>query len=186
MIVNTLTTVEAGCAALFDFLIFSVTAYHCFSLTGLRLAFSDNDKSLTMLLIKQGVLRFLIIFLWSLDLVIMNLTLRESVTNISAALENTISVIIACRFLLELRAQANIKRRSSSSKPTSTTMSFRATIGYINSQILQDFRDPESWRHTRRDEVLPLEDLESARGEGTDSSSSSPVSDGTSRTLSND
>ncbi|KIJ54221.1 hypothetical protein M422DRAFT_241473 [Sphaerobolus stellatus SS14] len=173
----TVTTVEAGCVALFDFLVFWITAYHVFSLTGLRLAFSAGpDKTLTEFLIKQGVLRFLVIFLWSLDLVIMNLTLRESVSNISAALENTVSVIIACRFLLELRAQADSSRNFS--KSASTTMSFRAVIGYINSQILQDFRDPESWRGPKRDETLALENLESS-SEGASSNSNSPISPGT-------
>ncbi|KIJ30680.1 hypothetical protein M422DRAFT_267726 [Sphaerobolus stellatus SS14] len=65
--------------------------------------FGYSRQFLTSIFLQQGVLRFVIIFTWALESSISEKALSPWLAGFDTPLANSISVILLCRFMLQLR-----------------------------------------------------------------------------------
>jgi len=68
-----------------------------------REVFGNTQPSLTVVFVRQGIVRFLIIVIWGLEISIATKVENPFLAKSDAELENAISGILVCRFMLELR-----------------------------------------------------------------------------------
>ncbi|KIJ51941.1 hypothetical protein M422DRAFT_776303 [Sphaerobolus stellatus SS14] len=119
-----------------------ITVYYAWSMARNALQRSkEHDKpSLWMLFLRQGALRFVIIFLWSLSGSIKRQLLPGDIASFDTPLENSISVILVCRFILQLRTFTSETRTDTTHVDTLRTLSdFRARTLEINESIIDEF-----------------------------------------------
>ncbi|KIJ53930.1 hypothetical protein M422DRAFT_241187 [Sphaerobolus stellatus SS14] len=122
--------------------------YRSFSL--LKELRSNKNTSLSVLLLQQGVIRFIIIFVWSLEGSITEKLLNPNFAGIDLPLENVISAILVTRFMLQLKQRREYSSCASPSKirwianitPTSSSK-LRATVRCLNETIVEEFGDHE-------------------------------------------
>ncbi|KAF8510639.1 hypothetical protein BU17DRAFT_69974 [Hysterangium stoloniferum] len=126
--------------------IFGVTWYHTWTLVKLRKSFPDmtSRKSLSSLILQQGVLRFMIITYWILQIII---TDNPTVRGLSTLTQRPISILLVLRFFLDLRERNAHLIGTSHSWDVGPYSSFKAVAGKISNRIIEDLGDLE-------DEVL--------------------------------
>jgi len=126
-------------SSLMEALVMVVTAFYAWRERHILGNMYEPDKRpLLSLFIKQGVIRFLIVFLWGAEVYI-----GESVSpvgGIDSVFQTAVSVILICRFTLDLRKLNGRLQQNSSSTPTvESHMSFAGHMHRINQSLLDDF-----------------------------------------------
>ncbi|KIJ50758.1 hypothetical protein M422DRAFT_245424 [Sphaerobolus stellatus SS14] len=97
-------------------------------------------QSLLSLFLYQGIFRFGIIFSWDLADAVSRRTENGFLIGVDVSIENAISTILLCRFMLELREFNDKLENISSSQGLARTLSdFRARVRTLNDSIMQDF-----------------------------------------------
>jgi len=103
--------------------------------------FRNEKTSLTVIFVHQGILRFIIIFLWVLETLVNLRVLTPLLSGIDVTLEVSVSVILVCRFLLDLR-KFNTSPQSVPSIDIETipgpVSGIRGYLKSLNESIIQD------------------------------------------------
>jgi len=134
-----------GSTLLYDAAIFGVTVYHTWTLVKLRRSLPEmtGGTSLASLILKQGILRFLIIFCWVLQDIITDNLVRPSVKGLTTPIEKPVSFILVLRFLLDLREWNAHPNGTSETKDLSPCSSWKAAARKLSNAIIEDLGDPE-------------------------------------------
>lgn len=104
----------------------------------LRNMYEPAERPLLSLFIKQGIIRFLIVFLWGTECYISEIV--SPVGGIDSVFLTAVSVILICRFTLDLRKLNDRYQEHSFSTPSvETHMSFAGRMHRINQSLLDDF-----------------------------------------------
>ncbi|KIJ40229.1 hypothetical protein M422DRAFT_49187 [Sphaerobolus stellatus SS14] len=129
---------------LFESSVLVVTILYTWNLRG-KLSNRRRSKSLAELLLRQGVIRFGIIFIWNFAETILSRVLLDG---IDGPLENAISCILVCRFLLELRKYAadasSVLVSTSSLNRHRPTSAFYLAMRRLDRRVRIEFGDQES------------------------------------------
>ncbi|KIJ53569.1 hypothetical protein M422DRAFT_775625 [Sphaerobolus stellatus SS14] len=65
--------------------------------------FRSKSQSLTTVFLRQDIIRFTILFIWALEVALGEKMFPPSLRGIDSAVQNAVSIILICRFTLELR-----------------------------------------------------------------------------------
>jgi len=134
-----------GLTLLYDAAIFGLTVYHTWTLVKLSRSLPEmsSGTSLASLILKQGVLRFLIIFFCVLQAFITDNLVRPSIKGITTVIERPVSALLVLRFFLDLREQNAHPNGTSQTKELTHCSSFKAAARKISNGIIEDLGDPE-------------------------------------------
>ncbi|KIJ46285.1 hypothetical protein M422DRAFT_250335 [Sphaerobolus stellatus SS14] len=118
----------------------------------LKKALFHRPQSTTELLTQQGVLRFLIVFIWSLELSFLNSISTSLYAGIDTDLYNAISSILIYRFFFQLReySYGYAEYATKQSRPPST-MQFAEIPQYLSHAIIYELGDGELYRCAEAD-----------------------------------
>ncbi|KIJ37642.1 hypothetical protein M422DRAFT_259732 [Sphaerobolus stellatus SS14] len=97
-----------------------------------------SRKTLTALFLQQGVVRFLIILIWNLENSISAKVLTPWLAGFDAGLQNVVSVILLCRFILQLR-KFNTRVQTVPSVNIASTPGIRGRLQCIHETIIEEF-----------------------------------------------
>ncbi|KAF8573381.1 hypothetical protein K439DRAFT_981295 [Ramaria rubella] len=100
-------------------------------------------KSMSTLLIQQGVLRYGFVLTLTLASAITDKALRLTLRGILGPFQNTLSIIMICRFHLELQKRNECPNGTKASPSHSTLSTFRAATERIHQSVMDDFGDLE-------------------------------------------
>ncbi|KIJ23705.1 hypothetical protein M422DRAFT_273221 [Sphaerobolus stellatus SS14] len=102
-----------------------------------------RQMSLIGLLIYQGIIRFSIIFIWVIIIIVTSQTLENTLNSVALPLEEATSVILICRFFLQLSSRGTLQRPQSQSlsRWTSTFHTFHHVADRIGVSIIEDMGD---------------------------------------------
>jgi len=141
----TVQSIANGFTILYDAAIFGVTVYHTWTLVKLRRSLPEmtGRTSLASLILKQGILRFLIIFCWTLQSIMTDNLVRPNIKGLTAAVERSVSVILVLRFFLDLREWNAHPNGTSQTKDLSPCSSWKAVARKLSHAIIKDLGDPE-------------------------------------------
>ncbi|KIJ33081.1 hypothetical protein M422DRAFT_256956 [Sphaerobolus stellatus SS14] len=95
-------------------------------------------KSLTVILLQQGVARFFIILIWGLEISISAKVLNPFIAGLDAGLENVISPILICQFLLQLR-RFDTRVQTVPSVHIASTPGIRGRLQRIHETLIEEF-----------------------------------------------
>lgn len=99
-----LTIAASAFAMTSDVLILSMALFHTIGIIRLQQdTRAFRGRSMSYLLVKQGVLRFTVIFSWGIENLIQNKLVSATYQNFGITMQNCVSVLLVCRFLLDLR-----------------------------------------------------------------------------------
>jgi len=137
--------IDTGLTILYDAAIFGVTVYHTWTLIQLRrsLPGMTGGTSLASLILKQGILRFLIICVWSLQIIITDNLVRPSIKGLTTAIGRPVSLILILRFFLDLREWNAHQCGTSQTRDLAPCSSFMAAARKLSNSIIEDLGDPE-------------------------------------------
>ncbi|KIJ25771.1 hypothetical protein M422DRAFT_273229 [Sphaerobolus stellatus SS14] len=101
-----------------------------------------RQMSLIGLLIYQGIIRFSIIFIWTI-VAVSSQTLDNNLNSVVSPLEQATSVILICRFFLQLSSRGTLQRPQSQSlsRWTSTFHTFHHIADRIGTSVIEDMGD---------------------------------------------
>jgi len=141
----TVDSIVNGLSILYDAVILGVTVYHTRTLVKLRRSLPEMTgcRSLGSLILKQGILRFLIIFCWILQSIITDNLVRPNIRGLTVAVEKPVSVILVLRFFLDLREWNAHPNGTSQTKDLSPCSSWKAVAWKLSHAIIEDLGDPE-------------------------------------------
>ncbi|KIJ24505.1 hypothetical protein M422DRAFT_785854 [Sphaerobolus stellatus SS14] len=113
-----------------------------------------SSNRLTVLFIKQGIIRFLIIAVWATADSIVTQATKSDLRGFDVPLEETISTILICRFMIQLRKQASqsVVVTTGSVVEQESLSTFQATVRRVHESLEEDFGDPISRSLTEREE----------------------------------
>jgi len=104
----------------------------------------------------QGIFRFSLIFSWSVLECVEYATLRPSIRNVDSVLEQVVSVILICRFTLELR---RMNAHPHGTGEPSTLDSLEFVNESLHDSVIEQFGDCAPWRYSQTDsESIPFEE----------------------------
>ncbi|KIJ56118.1 hypothetical protein M422DRAFT_239326 [Sphaerobolus stellatus SS14] len=103
-----------------------------------REVFRNSLTPLTITFVRQGLIRFLIILFWTIEESVNDKVLPYPLTGIDANIEIAISVILICRFLLELRTFTE-RAQSVPSVHIATLSGIQGQLSRLNASIIQEF-----------------------------------------------
>ncbi|KIJ27563.1 hypothetical protein M422DRAFT_271232 [Sphaerobolus stellatus SS14] len=139
-----------------DAVVLAVTGYYAF---GIRKRLRDvlGEQSLAVIFFRQGVIRFIVIFVWNLEISVteqasnvklqihkaylflwVSQTLTDEVLRgVDNDVERGISAILIYRFMLELRRWSKKPQGNTQTRDTLTT--FKARVRDMNETLLDEF-----------------------------------------------
>ncbi|KIJ34148.1 hypothetical protein M422DRAFT_52135 [Sphaerobolus stellatus SS14] len=138
-----LETLNAISVVLFEAAVVAITVHHAWRERDLlsRVLRRSKAQSLSILFVRQGIVRFIIIFAWTLEASIVQKLVRPGVSGIDSSVESAISTILICRFTLQL-LEANAHPNGTTSEGQETNIgSFHAAIRAFDDTIMADFAD---------------------------------------------
>ncbi|KIJ31608.1 hypothetical protein M422DRAFT_266639 [Sphaerobolus stellatus SS14] len=107
---------------------------------------ANGNKSLSVLLFQQGVIRFIIIFTWTLEGSVTEKVLNPNFAGVDLPLEDVISAIHITRFILQLKQERQYSSCTSPSKlcwvaniPRSPRRKLRATVCRLSEDVVEEF-----------------------------------------------
>ncbi|KIJ34782.1 hypothetical protein M422DRAFT_263140 [Sphaerobolus stellatus SS14] len=119
----------------------AITAYYAWGVSKqFSDAFGSTRKSLTVIFLQQGVIRFIVIFLWTLEASITKKVLNPLLAGFDAPLEDSISSILICRFMLQLR-KFNTRVQTVPSLDIASTPGVQGRLRRIHETIVDEFGD---------------------------------------------
>ncbi|KIJ30757.1 hypothetical protein M422DRAFT_267698 [Sphaerobolus stellatus SS14] len=138
-------SVDSILALISDGVVMSITTYFAWrEAKQAHDAFGSSRRSLTVIFLQQGVIRFIIIFLWSLELSIEQKVLDPWLAGFDAGLQNAISAILICRFMLQLR-RFNSREQTVPSFHFASNSGIRGQLHRINETITEQFGNSEMY-----------------------------------------
>jgi len=141
-----LNTVTSALTLILGVCIVLLTFKHMISIWEFERLFKALERrSLTSLMIYQGVVLNSIILIWNVANVISNHFIREKLINITTPLENAVATIFLCRFILNIR-QFNTNYISSLGMDSHrfTLSPIRVAEHSFQAAILEDIGDPDN------------------------------------------
>ncbi|KIJ30568.1 hypothetical protein M422DRAFT_267913 [Sphaerobolus stellatus SS14] len=88
-------------ALISDSTVMAITAYFAWTYSKQLQNMFGTRQSLTVIFLQQGVVRFFIIFMWTLEDSISTKVLNPLLAGFDTGLENIVSVTLVCRFTLQ-------------------------------------------------------------------------------------
>ncbi|KIJ40142.1 hypothetical protein M422DRAFT_256969 [Sphaerobolus stellatus SS14] len=117
----------------------AITVYFSWTfIKQLHNVFGTNRKTLTALFLQQGVVRFLIILIWNLENSISAKVLNPWLAGFDGGLQNVVSAILICRFILQLR-KFNTRVQTVPSVNIASTPGIRGRLQRIHETIIEEF-----------------------------------------------
>ncbi|KIJ40125.1 hypothetical protein M422DRAFT_256949 [Sphaerobolus stellatus SS14] len=116
----------------------AITVYFAWTFNKQLQNMFGNRQSLTVILLQQGVIRFFIIFTWTLEISISNKVLNPFLAGFDDGLENVISTILVCRFTLQLR-RFNTRVQTVPSVHIASTPGIRGRLQRIHQTLIEEF-----------------------------------------------
>ncbi|KIJ31931.1 hypothetical protein M422DRAFT_266298 [Sphaerobolus stellatus SS14] len=152
-------------ALISDLAVMSITAYYAWQDTkNFTEVFRNRKQSLLIVFMQQGVLyyltkiytvikdylcqgiaRFIIIFMWTLEIAVSQKLLPLFLVGFDTVLESVVSTILVCRFMLELRKWSDNPNPSTipsfniPTDPAPASSGIRGQLQHINRTIIKEF-----------------------------------------------
>ncbi|KIJ49888.1 hypothetical protein M422DRAFT_246258 [Sphaerobolus stellatus SS14] len=123
-----------------------ITVYHTWrEHKTLNALYEDGEYSLTTLFLRQGVMRFMIIFAWEVTSAITQPLINPFLSGIDVGIETAVSTILVCRFVLQLRHfnDRNVDGISAPQNGQPPLGTFKAAIRRAGETMTQEFGDLE-------------------------------------------
>ncbi|KIJ40145.1 hypothetical protein M422DRAFT_256972 [Sphaerobolus stellatus SS14] len=135
----------------------AITVYFSWTfIKQLHNVFGINRKTLTALFLQQGVIRFLIILIWNLEGSISAKVLNPTLVGFDFALENVVSTILVCRFILQLR-KFNTRVQTVPSVNIASTPGIRGRLQRIHETIIEEFGNSGMEYELEKNDMAQLE-----------------------------
>ncbi|KIJ47609.1 hypothetical protein M422DRAFT_248609 [Sphaerobolus stellatus SS14] len=149
------SAIQAWIVLLSDIAVIAITTYYAWS-DGrlLKELYRSNTKTLTRLFIRQGVIRFVVIFIWVVEISLTDKLLNPLIGGVDTPLEDAMSSILVCRFMLDLRRYNDSEPKPpslslkdflpiSNQPPSSchSSWTFHGYLGRVNELIMSEFGD---------------------------------------------
>ncbi|KAF8585215.1 hypothetical protein K439DRAFT_1616156 [Ramaria rubella] len=125
-----------------------------------------HRNTLSKLLVQQGILRYGFVLTISLAATVTRKALRSTLQGIVISFQNLLSIIIICRFHLDLQ-QRNDHPHGSNTSHSLPLGSFHAVTEKIHRAVVDEFGDlsfNESFGTEESQEDIELQDIQSASG----------------------
>ncbi|KIJ30550.1 hypothetical protein M422DRAFT_267886 [Sphaerobolus stellatus SS14] len=122
----------------FTLTVMAITAYFAWTSSKQLQNMFGTRQSLTVIFLQQGVVRFFIIFIWNLELSISNKVLSQFLGGFDVGLENVVSGILICRFILQLRS-FNTRVQTVPSVHIASTPGIRGRLQRIHETLIEEF-----------------------------------------------
>jgi len=136
-----LGTASAALLMTFDTLILCTILFHTIATIRLQRGIKElRKRSITYLFVQQGVFRWAVIFLWNVEGIIVNKFASTTYKGFGVNLENCISVLLVCRFFLDLR-ELNSQPITTNTANNLTVTTFRGALHSIGSALIEDMDD---------------------------------------------
>ncbi|KIJ27757.1 hypothetical protein M422DRAFT_271048 [Sphaerobolus stellatus SS14] len=116
----------------------AITAYFAWTSSKQLQSMFGTKHSLTVIFLKQGAVRFFIIFIWNLEDSISNKVLNPFLAGFDIGLENVISAILVCRFILQLR-RFNTRVQTVLSINIASTPGIQERLQHIHETLIEEF-----------------------------------------------
>ncbi|KAF8511173.1 hypothetical protein JB92DRAFT_389516 [Gautieria morchelliformis] len=113
----------------------------------------SQKKSFTRVLLQQGLMCYIVIFSCGLANLIAKLILSSTLPNIVSPIQTSLSVIVLCRFLMDIRYRS--VHPNGTTQPNIRTRSFHAVLRRTGDMIIEEFGDGEP-----RKQPKPYDDLD--------------------------
>ncbi|KIJ40121.1 hypothetical protein M422DRAFT_256943 [Sphaerobolus stellatus SS14] len=123
---------------IFDGTVMAITAYFAWSSSKQLQNMFGTRQSLTVIFLQQGVVRFFIIFIWTLEISISDNVLNLFLVGIDTGLENVVSAILICRFILQLR-RFNTRVQTVPSIHIASTPGLQGRLQRIHTTLIEEF-----------------------------------------------
>jgi len=151
---STLAAMQGWTDLLSDTSVIAIMTYYAW-IDGMRLQelYRSKTKTLTHLFIRQGILRFLVVFIWVMEISLMDKLSDPLIGGIDTPLEDAVSSILICRFMLDLRkhnesppilpslALQDISIVSNHVSSCHSSWTFHGYFERVNNVILAEFGD---------------------------------------------
>ncbi|KIJ53882.1 hypothetical protein M422DRAFT_242151 [Sphaerobolus stellatus SS14] len=124
--------------AITDTDIMAITAYFAWTSSKQLQNMFGPRHSLTVIFLQQGVVRFFIIFIWTLEGSISIKVLNPFLAGFDARLENIVSAILICRFIPQLR-KFNTRVQTVPSVHIASTPGIRGRLQRIHETLIEEF-----------------------------------------------
>ncbi|KIJ29573.1 hypothetical protein M422DRAFT_269014 [Sphaerobolus stellatus SS14] len=122
----------------FTLTVMAITAYFAWTSSKQLQNMFGTRQSLTVIFLQQGVARFLIIFICTLENSISTKVLSPFLSGFDAGLEDSVSVILICRFILQLR-KFNTRVQTVPSVHIVSTPGIRGGLQRIHETLIEEF-----------------------------------------------
>ncbi|KIJ25874.1 hypothetical protein M422DRAFT_273106 [Sphaerobolus stellatus SS14] len=132
--------------ALIEALTTGITVYHTWrEHKTLNALVEGGEYSFTTLFLRQGVIRFTILFAWGVTGAITQPLINPFLSGIDVGVEIAVSTILICRFMLQLRHfnDRNVNGLSASQDGQPPLGTFKAAIRRADETVTQEFGDLE-------------------------------------------
>ncbi|KIJ33066.1 hypothetical protein M422DRAFT_265096 [Sphaerobolus stellatus SS14] len=125
-------------ALILDGTVMAITAYFAWTSSKQLQNMFGTRKSLTVIFLQQGLIRFFIILIWSLEGSISNKVLNPFLVGLDSGLENVVSGILICQFILQLR-KFNTRVKTVPSVHIASTPGIRGRLQHIHETLIEEF-----------------------------------------------
>ncbi|KAF8579746.1 hypothetical protein K439DRAFT_1620293 [Ramaria rubella] len=164
---NTVDTLNGVFIILFDTVVFVSIIENTLGLLQLQSGIPElQRKTMSKLLVQQGILRYGFVLTISLAATVTDKGLRPTLQGILGALQNCLSIIIICRFHLDLQ-QRNNHPNGSNTSHSLPLGSFQAVTERIHRAVVDEFGDlslNESFGTEGSHEDIELQEIQSSNG----------------------
>ncbi|KIJ30555.1 hypothetical protein M422DRAFT_267895 [Sphaerobolus stellatus SS14] len=125
-------------ALILDGTVMAITAYFAWASSRQLQNMFGARQSITLIFLQQGVVHFFIIFIWILEQSISNKVLNPFLAGFDAGLENIVSTILLCRFILQLR-NFNARVQTVPSVHIASTPGIQGRLQHIHETLIEEF-----------------------------------------------
>ncbi|KIJ30896.1 hypothetical protein M422DRAFT_267503 [Sphaerobolus stellatus SS14] len=116
----------------------AITAYYAWTSSKQLQNMFSTRPSITVIFLQQGIVRFFIIFIWSLEGSISSKVLNSFLADFDIGLKDSVSAILICRFILQLH-KFNRRFQTVSSVHEASTLGIRGRLQFIHKTIIEEF-----------------------------------------------
>ncbi|KIJ29567.1 hypothetical protein M422DRAFT_269008 [Sphaerobolus stellatus SS14] len=125
-------------ALISDSTVMAITAYFAWTSRKQLQSMFGTRQSLTVIFLQQGVVRFFIIFIWTLGESISTKVLNPFLAGFDAGLEDCVSVILICQFILQLH-KFSTRVQTVPSVHIASTPGIRGRLQRIHETLIEEF-----------------------------------------------
>ncbi|KIJ45818.1 hypothetical protein M422DRAFT_250604 [Sphaerobolus stellatus SS14] len=121
-----------------DGTVMAITSYFAWTSSQQLQNLFGTRQSLTVIFLQQGAVRFFLIFIWTLEDTISDKVLNPFLAEFDSGLENVVSTILICRFILQLR-RFNTRVQTVPSVHIASTPGIRGRLQRIHETLIEEF-----------------------------------------------